>query len=573
MTLRSTLAPWLLAAALLLAGTDAGYALTCMSAGDLNTALSTLGAGNTLSISGTCTSNGSPFVVTSENVTLDGGGSAIIEDQIVVKAPGVTIQNAILNGSATASHANTGIVLLPNTTATIANMNINTWSGDGIAVDSGAGAAITGGTIDTGAMTGNAVNVFAGGRAAIGYNPVTGAQSSVTITASGNGVTAGAGSAVVINLPNITSNHLAGVVAEGNAAVEIVGGTIGSNGGDGIDISDGAAVVFNSTQFGGSSATQVTSNHGAGIVMFGGTLDIDTAAIGVLIGGSSAANDGDGIDASVGATVTIASGSVSDNFGGGINLTHAVAKLRNLAIGGNQGGPPISAILSTVDAEGVTINTPGSLGQPAILAFRSGVELDTDVVNGPTDANTLGAFGGTSVLLYKTTLAAADTTDPTLEVADGSSVVSAGGNTIDNSAASGPAIMVSNGSTFNEESSAVITKNFPTAADAITGASTVQMQSDMELGTGATTPSNWTGSIAVAQNSSFRMHGGMTISGGVTIAQGSNGFFNKTAGGTSTVNGTHVACLGTGTTHIVGGAVSVTPAVVMVTTGVGCYVF
>ena len=47
----------------------------------------------------------------------------------------------------------------------------------------------------------------------------------------------------------------------------------------------------------------------------------------------------------------------------------------------------------------------------------------------------------------------------------------------------------------------------------------------------------WRGSIAVAQNSTFRMSGGASIGGSVKLSQASNGFFNTANGGANNVAG------------------------------------
>ena len=73
--------------------------------------------------------------------------------------------------------------------------------------------------------------------------------------------------------------------------------------------------------------------------------------------------------------------------------------------------------------------------------------------------------------------------------------------------------------------------------DTITGNGSVQIESNMELGTGGTTPSSWTGIITVAQNSSLRMDGGITVTGAVKLTQASNGFFNISNGGQNIVTG------------------------------------
>ena len=547
MNLRIFVARLVFALALLVAAAGTGHAnsVSCSSAGDLNTALNGLVSG-TLTVSGTCTSNGSPFSVTNNGVTVDcTAGGGILKDQLFINADGVTVKGCIINGSSALSGANTGVVINGTATATLVSNNINTWGADGVDVNRGGRLNIIGGNVNTGNTTGVAINVFGGAAASIGYDTNGNfASSPVQITSNGTGVNIAGLARVSLVSPDIFSNHLAGVSIQRNATLEVVNGLIENNLGDGIDIQDGATVVFDSNDLGGSgTATNISGNSGVGILMFGGTLDMDTANI--------TGNHSDGIQMSLGAIANVDGGTISANFGGGINASSGSAvKLRNLTITGNSGGPPVSAILSTFDIKSTTLTAPGTLGLPALLAYRSSVELVTTTVNGPTNSDAVGALGGASMLLAHATLNSADANDAALQIADGSVVVSAGGNTIANTTPNATAINVTNASTFHQQTSAILGAFFPPAADTITGGGVVQMQSNMELGTGVSVPSTWTGGITVAQNSSFRMDGGMSISGIVTLSQGSNGFFNISAGGTNTVTGT-VKCNGS-TSHVVG---------------------
>ena len=386
-------------------------------------------------------------------------------------------------------------------------------------------------------------------------------NSPVEITGNGFGVSVGGNALVVIAQPDIGSNSLAGISIAPNATVEIANGLIEDNGGDGIDFGEGASVIFISSGFGGSGATNISGNQGAGISMSGGSLVMDTANI--------QQNFGDGIDAAFGANVSIGGGTVSNN-GGGFNINNATLKLRNVTSTLNSQAPPIEASYAMLDIKGGSIAAGPSLGLPAIVAYHSHGQIDSTTVTAPSNSNALAVLGGGEMLLHQTHLASSDINDPTLNITDGSTVISAGGNTITNSGTGATAIQVANASTFHERTDAVVSTNFATAADTITGGGIVQMQSNMELGTGATTPSTWTGAITVAQNSSFRMDGGMSISSSVTLGQGSNGFFNTAGGGSNTVTGT-VKC--TGSSAHVAGPNSVTPHVTLVATGTGCYAF
>jgi len=504
--------------------------VTCTNAGDLQTALNS--AVNILTVSGTCTSASSPFLVTTPNLVIDGGGSGIVKDQFLIAAAGVTIKNFIINGSSPASGAGVAIVILPGASAIVSNTNINTWTGDGIDVYGGGSLAIAGGAgaiID--ASGGSGIYFRPGSSGSVGYVPTnTGLNAEINITSNAVGVTVDADAAVVFLLPELQQNHNAGLVVVRNAAVELIGGLVENNQADGIDVSDGATLVFNSSDLGASgTATVISSNHGVGIALTDATLDMDKANI--------TDNLGDGIDASVGSSVTINGGTISANDGGGINVSHSVVKLRGgLTVSGNSGGPPITALYSSIDEKSGTYTAPGTLGKPTLYAYRSNLVLNGTTLSGPNNSNTLGAYGGSSVLLYNTSISSADSTDATLVAADGTTVTSAGKNIIHNTS-NGSVMLVTNAGNFHEETYPALQSSFAftPGADTITGTGSVQVESNIELGTGAATPSGWTGTITVAQNSAMRMDGGITVTGAVKLTQASNGFFNVSNSGENIV--------------------------------------
>jgi len=162
-----------------------------------------------------------------------------------------------------------------------------------------------------------------------------------------------------------------------------------------------------------------------------------------------------------------------------------------------------------------------------------------------------GAYGSAVVVTSASSLAVLDTnlsntttSYPTLQASGVSHVILSGGNTIANTASGGTAVALDHGSSLVQGQGADLVPSITgqplaidPAGDTITGNGAVQVQSDIEIGTGAANPSSWSGSIAVTQNSAFRMDGGMSISGAVTVQQGSNGFFNNAAGGLNVVTG------------------------------------
>jgi hypothetical protein len=253
---------------------------------------------------------------------------------------------------------------------------------------------------------------------------------------------------------------------------------------------------------------------------------------------------------------------------GGICLQDgALAEITAATVQANARGPALSLIGAGANVTGGTFQSP--LGQtfPVVELANGKLNLLNATISGTGASNAIFASPGGSITMQNTTVSQSDAADATILIADDSALVSLGGNTISNSAANGIAVTVANVGTFHERNETAF--GIALAKDTITGFGVVQVQSNMELGTGASVPSMWTGAITVQQNSSFRLDGGITITGGVTILQGSNGFFNKSVGGT---NSATITCAGTDSSHIAG-ANFVSPPVTLVTTGTGCYAF
>jgi hypothetical protein len=253
---------------------------------------------------------------------------------------------------------------------------------------------------------------------------------------------------------------------------------------------------------------------------------------------------------------------------GGVCLQDgAIAEITAATVQANGLGPALSIIGAAANVTGGSFASPAALTFPTVELQNSKLNLLNATITGTGSSNAIFASPGGSITMQNTTVTQSDVDDATVLIADDSALVSLGGNHITNSGAGGIAIMVDNLGTFHQRNETAF--GIPVAADIITGVGIVQVQSDMEIGTGAgAASSTWTGNITVQQNSSFRMDGGMSISGGVAIIQGSNGFFNKSAGGTNSVA---VTCAGS-SSHIAGPG-NVSPAVTLVASGVGCYSF
>jgi trimeric autotransporter adhesin len=223
--------------------------------------------------------------------------------------------------------------------------------------------------------------------------------------------------------------------------------------------------------------------------------------------------------------------------------------------GASNGCGDIYMVGSTARLLGTTLGQAGTFG-PGIAAYSSSsVSLDTDYsdqniggIHGATKINAGGhasllLAGASSAIIGGATLTTTTPTQATLEVSMNSTAILAGGNTIQNTSPTGFAIQIDHSSSLAQQPGFLFAD--PVGADTISGAGAVQVQSSMDLGEGlispGSTPSlvwNLTGNqiLNVQQNSSFRLSGGVSITGGsgVKIQQGSNAFFNVNNGGTNT---------------------------------------
>jgi len=160
---------------------------------------------------------------------------------------------------------------------------------------------------------------------------------------------------------------------------------------------------------------------------------------------------------------------------------------------------------------------------------------------------------------------------PVIEASSGSVIALAGGNTICSGRLSGSctadggvALQIDHVGSLVQVSATEF--GYTPATESVTGGGVAVLQSTIDLGLGliSSSPSlTWTtggSGISVAQNSSVRMNGGVTVIGTLAIGQASNGFFNRTKGGSNAV--TSVTCPFTTVpaSHIVAGTAG-SPAV------------
>jgi hypothetical protein len=373
----------------------------------------------------------------------------------------------------------------------------------------------------------------------------------------------------------ISGTCVGNITISGNGTLIQSGGSPGTINGA-VGIANGTVnVVLNGITIDGTGVFNAGITCGTGIAVnlvdvtiqnfIGGGIYCDNpGSIGVA-GGLITGNQSSGVLVYNGVSLNLSNAEITGNgvgppasfcsvcVGRGSTLVASNANIHD-----NANGPAISVVRATADLLGGTVQSPSGAVAPTIVVDSGKLGIANTTVTGPGSSNAIFATPGAAVELQGATVSHADAVDATILIADGSTLLSLGGNTIRNSASGGSAITIENASTFHQRNESMLGTLL--TADTITGSGIVQVQSNMELGTGASTPSAWTGSISVQQNSSFRMDGGMTISGLVQLAQASNGFFNVANGGKNVVAG-GVTCTGTAAgaaSHIAGPANVVT---------------
>lgn len=369
------------------------------------------------------------------------------------------------------------------------------------------------------------------------------------------------GAVALIENAQIGPSNVDGIMALRSSSVSMLNSTVSGNGTgsvttasnltSGIDMSDGSTL-----RLGNPSENGVNAGGSADIVQGNGTAVINTSCQGfdILLTQSSS---GDFFGATIGGTSgTVTGVSGSNGIGSNCAAIHAEAD-------------------SSVRGRDVTIGHVGQYG-PAITVYGSAAawfdeNLSATSPTGSTiievadgSGNSTGAIlaaAASSLVLQDTGVAAPvpgiSGQQPAIDVSASSTLILAGGNDICGGTISGTGGAFS-GSTCTattspaqvlqaDHSSSVFQQQgarfgYTNHVESITGSGAVQVQSSMDLGQGLISgnpsitwvlPTNAT--FNIAQNSSFRLSGGVSITGssGVKLQQGSNGFFNLNNGGTN----------------------------------------
>jgi hypothetical protein len=245
-------------------------------------------------------------------------------------------------------------------------------------------------------------------------------------------------------------------------------------------------------------------------------------------------NGGDGIALENGSSLLLTSGEVSCNLVRQIRFESGSSGYLSGA------GVVVNAVQSA--DEGSACNSPTPTDNAIALLAASNLRVDqgasVTAVSG-TDAVLVG--DGSALLLQGSTITAPAAA--AVIVVDSNGVVAlAGGNSICSGSCSGSptgnAFQIQHVGSFIQV--AASTFGYTAAEDLVFGGASLQLQSTADLGVGpiGSNPSlAWTagsGGVNVSQNSSFRLEGGVSITGALLLSQGSNAFFNGSNGFLST---------------------------------------
>jgi hypothetical protein len=333
------------------------------------------------------------------------------------------------------------------------------------------------------------------------------------------------GAEVTVQFSVVENSSLFGVLAARSSTVSVQNTTVTTNGSStapaGIRASDGSTIILSAPNP-NATVSEVSSSHGDGISMMSGSSLVvqDFSQIFnnsgrqiSLLSGSAAHITGTRVDGNACTDPSCSDGDCDSGYG----CINASACLSNCG--------------ASIDIEG-----------------GSSVRLDgtEEVVALPGENGVLAGEG--SGLVTSGSLIAATAVSsavPVLQASYNSVIGLAGGNLIcSNSCDSstiGTAIQIDHVSTLTQLSPAMF--GYPSAADQIFGNGSVQLQSTIDIGLGPSVALTWTpetgtaatDEINVSQNSSFRLDGGVTINGKVSLGQGSNGFVNASNTGTNSV--------------------------------------
>ncbi|HUB98025.1 MAG TPA: right-handed parallel beta-helix repeat-containing protein [Stellaceae bacterium] len=327
------------------------------------------------------------------------------------------------------------------------------------------------------------------------------------------------GASVTITNAQIAYGQRNGVALQESSTAEIDNVSIYSNGIAGIaNASNGISAV------GGSHVELGAMNSNGSI----------NAPAGVSI----SQNTGNGLFVGADSRLTMSSGAVYGNLG-----------IQIMAVG--------SALVTLADTFVAQSSAPPAPAAYAIegMGTTTLTLLDGTTVEGGGYAGAVQVASSSALILVGVSLSNNLSSEPTVNASVNSSIDLSGGNQITNNASGGVAAQIDHMSGLYQAlyggSAAALAPGPWTATpntDTITGAGISVMDSTVDLGVGLLGGNQslvWNGTVTMSQSSTFRMSGGATINGSLTLAQGSNGYFSNANGGSGNVVTGGVTCPGT----------------------------
>ena len=329
------------------------------------------------------------------------------------------------------------------------------------------------------------------------------------------------GASAVISNSHIDNGQRIGVLVIGSASAAITNTFIEGNGvagiagqNDGLRVADGSTALLGTVNNDGSintaAAAVVDSNTGNGISVVGGSRLV------IAGGGVGASGSIEAVTPNSGDQIFLAGGSVAGLYDVQVSQTPFTASPSGFTIEEEGASALLLADATSVDpgidSGGIAVRATSSLTMNGATVFGTGSNPALTVIEATGNSNVILAGGNTIGGNYGATTFQIDHSSSLVQMRPGGLLPAISGVPIAGS----------------------------TAAESISGPGLIQEQSSVDLGQGlvASSPSlTWTGSITAAQNSSFRLSGGVHITGSVQLSQGSNGFFNLANGGANNVDG------------------------------------
>ena len=357
------------------------HSVDCGSGETIKAAMDQAQPGDTIMITGTCRE---AVVVDKDGITLDGGGSAVIDgsgidaSMILVKGyqnvtiKGLTVQNGLHGITITESAA----AWLENVTVQGIRSRGDFESGVGIAVYNSSSVVLTGTIIaNDNAWSGmgvyNSSTVVIVGDVVIEGDRLP--QASLQANGNGAGILVLLGSSFVMGSQvatiTITDNTASGLLIGGTSTASFYGDTVtfSDNGGSGVHVSGGSSATF------AVQSAEFNNNEGSGVAVFEGS----TAT---LSGGAINGDQGyAGLWVTRGSTVVAYNLTVENNALRGIGVfRNSHLDLYNSLITGGHDRHGIRVYTARANFEGVT--STANNGDGIAVSSDSNIDFETGAV-------------------------------------------------------------------------------------------------------------------------------------------------------------------------------------------------